>query len=1790
MSETTPSTTTATGRASTKAKVEKEPRHQQTLVAVEADFSGPTPEDCRGAETNDLGSPSISSILQREPSALLQRRTSSTQHLSASPFSSPTPIPFSGKLFTHIPTHSSRPPVLQPKLTVGAAHDAYEEEADQVAEQIMRLPIQNLTGAVETDPPGTDRSHGQPTSGKTDLPAKPAAPLITPLVHRATTQRKEDNTAEAEDEEEETQTTELVQRLIEDDAQIQPKRVSAAESFETGVDFEKRLGATRDRGRPLPEEIRTFMEPRFQVDFSGVRVHDDHEAGELNRAVSARAFTLGQDIYLGEGQANLNSDGGKRLLAHELTHVVQQNHANQLRRSPEDEEQPDPLQTETPAPEPAQPDAIAEDSPQIDNEEATHLASQEETEQAAPTARTPGATAEATPSQAPSGPATQAFTPKEATTAGTPDASDRAPRSPQEDGAFQAVTGQVKQVTAQEKTHAPAQVESAHAQAAAVPPANEITSKAQDQHVQELEQQKPGEFNAAAFKAALLARIQDIAPKTLKEADEFKSSNKLKSVKESAKTEVADGKKQATGPLEENAQKEPDPSGIEPKRVNPLKEPQVGPPPAAVGAEKATPKPKGQSEVEAPLQQGSQSLDQQMAAADVTEEQLAESNEPEFEAALTTKRQAQTSALESPQAYRKQETQIVAGAQNQAQASAATQLDAMHGERDSVLKQVTGLQGETKSSDEDARATVANAIAPIYEKTKQDVEVILDSLDTSVSAMFDAGAEKARKQFEDYVDQRIKAYKKKRYGGLFGWAKWLKDKLAGMPSEVNVFYEEGRKLYIQVMDGVLDGVAAHVTAQLNEAKARIAQGRQEIQAYVAQLPEDLQQIGAEAAQEMQGKFDELEQSLSDKQTELIDDLAQKYQDNLKEIDARIEELKAANAGLIAKAINFIKNVILTIVSLAAMLLKILAKAAAAVPKIILNPINFVKNLIQGVKQGLHNFVANIGTHIGQGIMGWLGGQLGQSGIQLPTSLDAKSIFNLVLQMLDLSWSTLKSRVRSMLQEVFGEKLVGYVEEILDYLEGGVSWAEIRPRLTQVLGKQAVEYLEKGMEIFQIIKSEGLSGLWEYVKDQIGDLSAMFLDEVKQILIQKVIKAGMKLLMAALAGPAGGFIKAIETIINIVKWFLANAKKLMELVDSILDAILAIASGSVEAAAQKIEATLAGIIPKVISFLASLVGIDDLGEHIRKALEKIRKPVSKAVDWTFAQAKKGLMAAKRFVKKVGQKLGLGKEEETEEEKQERLDTALTEAQETVDARFGGTEARKSDVEPILVEVKQKYALKELLPVARGDVWAIYGKVNPEEEKKTKARVSESGGFAINAFPGSVVTLGSKVQYRVEHTYPKLISADSSYHYQWFIENDQNTVPASQRHLKGPSDVGEWTLTATYPGNHYVCAKIFLDDNLVATLGYEQRVEKGGDFAIKAYNDPVVEVGSKVKYSVVKGERETPFKSEEYDYNWVIEDDPGSTPASLQQFRETFVNENTVSARTKRPGILRVTVRVSLLGELVETVSLKQKVATRDERDSVILGWIHTALDVAGLIPALGAIPDGINAGIYLIEGDWGSAGISAVAMVPIFGEGATVTKYGVRITRESVERLGREGVEKGIKEVVEAAGKKGVKEVGEKALRDRVIELYGKKDGGDILQTLDELADVDGAERLLDDVLALGSTAQGALSEIGYAASLKRRGVSIEKVGDVIGGKKAGDILVKNGPVIDVKDYHWGDSFFKNPKNVEKVKKEIQDQVALHRKRYPGRPIQYAFTELASVPSKIIDALKELHVDVKQVTW
>jgi len=124
-----------------------------------------------------------------------------------------------------------------------------------------------------------------------------------------------------EEEEEEVQAkSQFPIRRQEEEEEVQAK----SRSPNVQLNLEQRLATQKGKGRPLSAEVRAFMEPRFGADFSGVRIHTDGEATRLNRALRSKAFTHGQDIYFQSGEYNPDTPAGQRLLAHELTHTIQQ--------------------------------------------------------------------------------------------------------------------------------------------------------------------------------------------------------------------------------------------------------------------------------------------------------------------------------------------------------------------------------------------------------------------------------------------------------------------------------------------------------------------------------------------------------------------------------------------------------------------------------------------------------------------------------------------------------------------------------------------------------------------------------------------------------------------------------------------------------------------------------------------------------------------------------------------------------------------------------------------------------------------------------------------------------------------------------------------------------------------------------------------------------------------------------------------------------------------------------------------------------------------------------------------------------------------------------------------------------------------------------------------------------------------------------------------------------------------------------------------------------------------------
>ncbi|MGF1672112.1 MAG: DUF4157 domain-containing protein [Rivularia sp. (in: cyanobacteria)] len=247
------------------------------------------------------------------------------------------PIQFRGTDTSHLDhlkvNNTNRPIVtprvnlsnLQTKLTVGAPGDKYEQEADNMASQVMSMPDSAVQRAIASE-----------DQKEEEVQAKPLAAGITPLVQRQEMPEEEEVQTkplgnatiqrEAMSEEEELQTKPIsasIQREIspeEEEVQTKPvlQRVTDG-SFHAGGNVESRLNS-KGGGSPLADNVRNFMEPRFGVDFSNVKVHTDGEAVHMSRELGAQAFTYGSDVYFGAEKV----PGNNELTAHELTHVVQQ--------------------------------------------------------------------------------------------------------------------------------------------------------------------------------------------------------------------------------------------------------------------------------------------------------------------------------------------------------------------------------------------------------------------------------------------------------------------------------------------------------------------------------------------------------------------------------------------------------------------------------------------------------------------------------------------------------------------------------------------------------------------------------------------------------------------------------------------------------------------------------------------------------------------------------------------------------------------------------------------------------------------------------------------------------------------------------------------------------------------------------------------------------------------------------------------------------------------------------------------------------------------------------------------------------------------------------------------------------------------------------------------------------------------------------------------------------------------------------------------------------------------------
>jgi len=236
--------------------------------------------------------------------------------------------------------------VIQAKLKIGQPNDVYEQEADRVAEQVMRMPEdiavssrRSAVGGQKNDEsvqrkPACPFAKGPSCGEEEVIQAKPLPNQITQLVQRRVEEEEEEPIqAKLVSQEHLTVQRQELPEGLEEDGRVLLKELSLKKP-RVSDDIGERLSRTKFGGSSLPDKVRSSMESRFGVDFSQVRIHTDSNTVQMAQELNAAAFTNGRDIFFNSGRYDPHSQSGKRLLAHELTHVIQQSATKSILRKP----------------------------------------------------------------------------------------------------------------------------------------------------------------------------------------------------------------------------------------------------------------------------------------------------------------------------------------------------------------------------------------------------------------------------------------------------------------------------------------------------------------------------------------------------------------------------------------------------------------------------------------------------------------------------------------------------------------------------------------------------------------------------------------------------------------------------------------------------------------------------------------------------------------------------------------------------------------------------------------------------------------------------------------------------------------------------------------------------------------------------------------------------------------------------------------------------------------------------------------------------------------------------------------------------------------------------------------------------------------------------------------------------------------------------------------------------------------------------------------------------------------
>jgi len=345
---------------------------------------------------------------------------------------------------------------------------------------------------------------------------------------------------------------------------------------------------------------------------------------------------------------------------------------------------------------------------------------------------------------------------------------------------------------------------------------------------------------------------------------------------------------------------------------------------------------------------------------------------------------------------------------------------------------------------------------------------------------------------------------------------------------------------------------------------------------------------------------------------------------------------------------------------------ILRKAGGAFSSILKDPVGFCGNLVGAVRGGCQKFSGNAATHLKNGLTGWLFGALAGAGLTLPAQFDTKGIVSVVLQVL------------------------------------GATYERLRGKLANKIGGQKVGRLEKTFDFLRTIVTGGLGTAWQKISEFAGNLQEMVIGGIKEWVMQSVITSAITKLIS-MFNPAGAIVQAAMAIYNTVMFFIERGSQIAALAEAVFNSIGTIAAGNVAGAANYVEQTIGRSLPVMISFLARLLGLGGVSEHIKNVIKKIQTPIENAMN-----------KLANFIVEKGKSL-LGKDKDGKDNKEKGKKDKIE--SEKKHAEMGNAAAQQLTKKP-----SKEMSYEEIRALKEKEAKTLEDKYNKELEKPVKMTIS------------------------------------------------------------------------------------------------------------------------------------------------------------------------------------------------------------------------------------------------------------------------------------------------------------------------------------------------------------------------------------------------------------------------------------------------------------------------------------